>query len=97
MKKLFISAAVVAIMASCAQEKGITVSVSNPLTIDRVEEIVEVSADDVLGKLNLDETEEFIVTDENKAEVPYQLTADNKIIFPVTVKAQATVSYSIVC
>lgn len=96
MKKLFISAAVVAIMASCAQEKGITVSVSNPLTIDRVEEIVEVSADDVLGKLNLDETEEFIITDENKAEVPYQHTADNKIIFPVTVKAQATVSYSIV-
>ena len=83
-------------MASCTQEKGVTVSVSNPLKIDRVEEIVEVSADDILGKLKLDETEEFVITDENNAEVPYQLTADNKIIFPVTVKSEATTSYNII-
>lgn len=95
MKKLFVSAAVVAIMSSCAQEKGIIVSVSNPLKIDRVEEIVEVSADDVLGKLKLDENTEFIITDENNSEIPYQLTADNKIIFPATVKAEAIASYSI--
>ena len=69
---------------------------SNPLKIDRVEEIVEVSADDILGKLKLDETEEFVITDENNAEVPYQLTADNKIIFPVTVKSEATTSYNII-
>lgn len=90
------SAAVIALMASCTQEKGVTVSVSNPLKIDRVEEIVEVSADDILGKLQLDETEEFVITDENNAEVPYQLTADNKIIFPVTVKSEATTSYNII-
>ena len=78
------------------QEKGVTVSVSNPLKIDRVEEIVEVSADDILGKLKLDETEEFVITGENNAEVPYQLTADNKIIFPVTVKSEATTSYNII-
>lgn len=95
MKKLFISAAVVAMMVSCSQEKGVTVSVSNPLKIDRVEEIVEISAEDVLGKLKLDETAELIIVDENNTEVPYQLTADNKIIFPATVKAQATASYSI--
>ena len=96
MKKLFMSAAVIALMASCTQEKGVTVSVSNPLKIDRVEEIVEVSADDILGKLKLDETEEFVITGENDAEVPYQLTADNKIIFPVTVKSEATTSYNII-
>ena len=96
MKKLFMSAAVIALMASCTQEKGVTVSVSNPLKIDRVEEIVEVSADDILGKLKLYETEEFVITDENNAEVPYQLTADNKIIFPVTVKSEATTSYNII-
>lgn len=90
------SAAVIALMASCTQEKGVTVSVSNPLKIDRVEEIVEVSADDILGKLKLDETEEFVITGENNAEVPYQLTADNKIIFPVTVKSEATTSYNII-
>ena len=90
------SAAVIALMASCTQEKDVTVSVSNPLKIDRVEEIVEVSADDILGKLKLDETEEFVITDENNAEVPYQLTADNKIIFPVTVKSEATTSYNII-
>lgn len=65
------------------------------MNIDRLEEIVEISADDVLGKLKLDETAEFIIVDENNAEVPYQLTADNKIIFPATVKAGATASYSI--
>lgn len=95
MKKLFVSAAVVALMASCAQEKGVTVSVSNPLKIDRVEEIVEIPADDILGKLKLDETAEFVIIDENNTEIPYQLTADNKIIFPATVKAEATASYSI--
>lgn len=96
MKKLFISAAVVAMMVSCSQEKGVTVAVSNPLKIDRVEEIVEISAEDVLGKLKLDETAELIIVDENNTEVPYQLTADNKIIFPATVKANSTASYSIV-
>ena len=95
MKKLFVSAAVVALMASCAQEKGVTVSVSNPLKIDRVEEIVEIPADDILGKLKLDETAEFVIIVENNTEIPYQLTADNKIIFPATVKAEATASYSI--
>lgn len=95
MKKLFVFAAVVAMVASCMQDKGVIVSVSNPLKIDRAEEMVEVSADDVLGKLKLDENTEFIITDENNSEVPYQLTSDNKIIFQATVKAEATASYSI--
>lgn len=93
MKKLFVSAALIALMASCGQEKGVTVSVSNPLNIDRTEEIVEISTEDVLGKLKLDDKAEFIITDENNTEIPYQLTVDGKIIFPATVKGGATVSY----
>lgn len=93
MKKLFVSAALIALMASCGQEKGVTVSVSNPLNIDRTEEIVEISTEEVLGKLKLDDKAEFIITDENNTEIPYQLTADGKIIFPATVKGGATVSY----
>lgn len=93
MKKLFVSAALIALMVSCGQEKGVTVSVSNPLNIDRTEEIVEISTEDVLGKLKLDDKAEFIITDENNTEIPYQLTADGKIIFPATVKGGATVSY----
>lgn len=93
MKKLFVSAALIALMASCGQEKGVTVSVSNPLNIDRTEEIVEISTEDVLGKLKLDDKAEFIITDENNTEIPYQLTADGKIIFPATVKGGTTVSY----
>ena len=93
MKKLFVSAAIIALMTSCGQEKGVTVSVSNPLNIDRTEEIVEISTEEVLGKLKLDDKAEFIITDENNTEIPYQLTADGKIIFPATVKGGATVSY----
>lgn len=93
MKKLFVSAALIALMASCGQEKGVTVSVSNPLNIDRTEEIVEISTEDVIGKLKLDDKAEFIITDENNTEIPYQLTADGKIIFPATVKGGATGSY----
>lgn len=93
MKKLFVSAALIALMASCGQEKGVTVSVSNPLNIDRTEEIVEISTEDILGKLKLDDKAEFIITDENNTEIPYQLTADGKIVFPATVKGGATVSY----
>ena len=93
MKKLFVSAAIIALMTSCGQEKGVTVSVSNPLNIDRTEEIVEISTEEVLGKLKLDDKAEFIITDENNTEIPYQLTADGKIIFPATVKGGTTVSY----
>ena len=93
MKKLFVSAAIIALMTSCGQEKGVTVSVSNTMNIDRTEEIVEISTEEVLGKLKLDDKAEFIITDENNTEIPYQLTADGKIIFPATVKGGATVSY----
>lgn len=94
MRKFFLYA-VVAMIVSCTQETRVTVFVSNPLKIDRVEEMVEVSVDEVLGKLKLGDTAEFIIVDENNIEIPYQLTSNGKIIFPATVRANTIASYSI--
>ena len=96
MKKLFLPAALLAVFTACTQEKGVTVSVFNPLSIERTEEIVEIPAEDIMNKLKLEDTAEFVITDQNNVEVPYQLTTDGKIIFPATVKASETVVYNII-
>lgn len=94
MRKIILSAAVLTIgMVSCKKETGMMVTVSNPLLMERLEEMVEVSADDVYKKLNLTDTSEFIIVDENNLEVPYQITYDGNIIFPASVGAESTSVY----
>lgn len=64
-----------------------TVKVSNPLDSDRHPEMVELCMQDVADALSLSEGETFVIYSKDK-EVPYQLTYDNKVIFPVQLKAK---------
>lgn len=97
MRKLVTSAVVLAMaVVSCKQESTMQVSVSNTLPLERIEEMVEISAEEVYKKLNLADSSEFIIVDENNLEVPYQITYDNKVIFPVSISGESTLLYNIV-
>ena len=82
-------------MFSCSQKEPVTVTITNPLSIDRNGEMVEISMAEITGKLQLPDTAQVIVLDENGLEVPYQITYDDMLIFPVSVKGGASVTYTI--
>ena len=93
-KAIYLFLAALAIV-SCTNERTVNVTVSNSTALDRNNEIVEVSMEEVSAKLQLTDTAEVIVVDENNQQVPYQTTYDGKLIFPASVKANGQATYSI--
>lgn len=96
MKKIFLAVPMVLLMCSCSQKEPVTVTVTNPLALDREGEMVEISMAEISGKLQLPDTAQVVVTDENGLEVPYQITYDDMLIFPVSVKGASSAAYTIV-
>ncbi len=89
-------AALMAGITSCADGKqSMTITVTNPLAMERVREMVEVPMNDVVARLKLADTAQIVVLDVDSQQVPYQVTYDDKIVFPATVGANATVTYTI--
>ena len=70
MKKIFLAVATALAMFSCSQKEPVTVTITNPLSIDRNGEMVEISMAEITGKLQLPDTAQVIVLDENGLEVP---------------------------
>lgn len=96
MKKLLILITVVLVNFSCVEGKRtLTVTVTNPLPLERNGEMVEVPMNDVVARLKLPDTAQIVVLDINDRQVPYQITYDEKVIFPVSVKANTTAVYTI--
>lgn len=95
MKKLFLLIAVASVCFACNENRTMTVAVANSTELERVGEMVEVSMDDISNKLQLADTAQIIVLDVNGQQVPYQLTYDEKIIFPADVKANSSAAYTI--
>ena len=80
MKKIFILAAIALMgFASCADSKQ---SMTVPMS-------------DVTAKLQLADTAQIVVLGEDGQQVPYQVTYDEKVVFPATVKANGTATYTI--
>ena len=71
MKKIFLAVATALAMFSCSQKEPVTVTITNPLSIDRNGEMVEISMAEITGKLQLPDTAQVIVLDENGLEVWY--------------------------
>ena len=95
-KTLFaIAACAAGLLAGCSKSESVTVTISNPLGMDRAGEMVEVPVDDIYKQLNLSDTAQFVIYDEKAQEVPYQLTYDDKVIFPVSIASNASVNYTI--
>lgn len=94
-KKLFLLSIAALLCCSCSDNKTMTVTVTNPLAIERSAEMVEVSMDEISSRLNLADTAQIVVLDAEGAQVPYQVTYDEKLIFPAAVAANATAVYTI--
>ena len=97
MRKILILFAVALIgFASCADSKqSMTVTVTNSLALERAGEMVEVPMSDVVAKLKLADTAQIVVLDVDGQQVPYQVTYDEKVVFPVTVGANSAITYTI--
>lgn len=89
MKKI-ISLFLAATAFACTQEHNVNISISNPSALDREKEIAEISLD-AIAKFD---GQPFIISDNNGMQIPYQITYDNKIIFPVDVDANSSVTYT---
>ncbi len=95
MKKLsFLT--LLALLAACApkQSSDFTVTVSNDQAFDR-KELVEVSICDIAKKVKLIDEEQYVILDAEGSQVPYQITYDDKLLFPATVKANGEATYTI--
>lgn len=88
MKKFALVLFVFALTMSC--HKPVTVTVSNETDVELGQRIVEVKADDILGKIDADF---FYVTDAKGVEIPCQVTYDSLIIFPADVAAGSSADF----
>jgi hypothetical protein len=95
MKKAFILIIVCIAFISCQEKNGMNVTITNPLALDRTNEIVEISMAEVAQSLKLPVDGEVVIRDAKNNEIPYQVTYDEKIIFPVTIAAGASEVYAI--
>lgn len=95
MKKILFMVAVFCSLISCQNEAGVTVTVTNSLGFERDGSMVEVSMKEIDNKLNLADTAQIVVLNAKNEQVPYQITYDNMIVFPASVKANGTAVYRI--
>ena len=86
-----IAIASILLMVGCCN-CAYTVKVTNPTTVDRQTEMVEMTFDGVADALGLAEGETFTLRSEGR-EIPYQITYDGNVIFPVTLKASQTQTF----
>ena len=94
MKKLILLALILLpFLSSCS--KSLTVNVQNSLDMDRDNEMVEIDLNDIQTSLALSEGDQFIVTNANKEEIPYQITHDKKVIFQASVKKMGNTTFNI--
>ena len=80
---------------ACNESKTLTVTVTNPLAMERSNEMVEVSMETVTNRLGLADTAQIVVLNADGQQVPYQITYDGKVIFPAAIAAGSTATYTI--
>src|SRR5690554_3561907 len=91
----------IALLAGCnSSQKGVTVNVQNPGTIDRKNEIAEISWSQVQKRIPDASNQSIVVTDEQGQQLPFQLVTNGtetveSLIFPVSVNAGQTAVYQI--
>lgn len=89
--RLFMAVASILLLVGCSN-CAYTVKVTNPTSTDRQTEMVEIALDSIASALNVHEGETFIIKSAGK-EVPYQITYEGNLIFPVTLKASQTQTF----
>lgn len=85
---------VLSVVTACSESQVLKVSVTNTTPLHRSEEMVEIAASLVFEQLGLCDTDQFVIYDKEGAEIPYQLTYDEKVIFPVVLDSMETTTYT---
>ena len=80
---------------ACNDSRTVTVTVTNPLAMERSNEMGEVSMETVTDRLGLADTAQIVVLNADGQQVPYQITYDGKVIFPAAIAAGGTATYTI--
>lgn len=80
---------------ACNDSRTVTVTVTNPLAMERSNEMVEVSMETVTDRLGLADTAQIVVLNADGQQVLYQITYDGKVIFPAAIAAGGTATYTI--
>ena len=80
---------------ACNDSRTVTVTVTNPLAMERSNEMVEMSMETVTDRLGLADTAQIVVLNADGQQVPYQITYDGKVIFPAAIAAGGTATYTI--
>lgn len=85
-----------ALLFSCGQTRStdFVVTVSNDQTFSR-EEMVEVPISDIAKNVQLIDEEQYVILDSKGNQVPYQITYDDNLLFPVAVQANGEETYTI--
>lgn len=79
-----------AFLSACQSHHKMEVVVTNPSEVEKVGEVMELSADSVLAVLG---SPYCYVTDAAGNEIPSQVTYDSRLIFPVSVAGGESVKY----
>lgn len=96
MKKTLLSCLIVLCLLACGRKKDVlVVAVKNPAAVARTAEMVELPMNRVADELQLPDTARLVVMDGKGNQLPYQITYDNKLIFPATVAADDQSDYTI--
>ncbi|MBQ8501798.1 MAG: DUF4861 domain-containing protein [Bacteroides sp.] len=95
MKKLLLSMIAAAGLLTACGGKNVTITVTNPLPLERTGEMVELPMKQVTDRLSLSAETSLVVLDHSGEQVPYQVTYDDKLIFPATVPAEGAATYTL--
>ncbi len=82
------------LMLSCGCSDNLTVRLSNPLDIDRNDEMIEIPSD-VLKAEGFGDMTEIIVMNSGNEEVPSQITHEGSLIFQADVPAGGRARYTV--
>lgn len=93
---LLIPLATLIIACNPVQNSDFTVTISNNQPFDRIEELIEVPICNITEKVPLIDDEKYIILDSEGNQVPYQISYDDKLLFPATVQALDESTYTIV-
>lgn len=93
MKKMILLLAMTMFIA-CNEKKDLQITVSNPLALERHQEMVEIPADQT-ATIQTKYANGFIIVSESGLETAYQITHDNKLIFQACAKADGKSVYTI--
>jgi hypothetical protein len=100
MKKNGLFFLVLLILAGCSSVNSMKVLIMNPSGVDKIDEMVSVEWDKIVGKLALKEGETFVVLNEESAQIPYQVIFNGEatpqsVLFPASALKGETVNYTI--